>query len=167
LLPALSQWNCNPHSKTSDGFARSKGHDLQLCCQIYCTKECFLEKQNEISHFFTQNHKFTSAARHDRRKRIAFLKRESKIRSETTFSFQTPKPCREYHVSQVSVGHGPHMNIKAKEVMAQRLPAVIFAIIGKHKISDPVRLAWKDDLSKHSGFLHEKDTAQMRNKSDN
>jgi hypothetical protein len=51
LIPTLSQWNCDPHSKSSDGLAGSKGHDLQLYCQIYGTKECFLEKWNQIAHF--------------------------------------------------------------------------------------------------------------------
>jgi hypothetical protein len=96
-IPALSYWNCDPHSNTSDGLAGSKGRDMQLCCQIYCTKECFLEKRNQIAHFLAQNHKFTpvtSETRRGRGKCITFLTLASKIRSETTFSFQTSESCR-------------------------------------------------------------------------
>jgi hypothetical protein len=67
-----------PHSKTSRGVAGGKGCDLQVCCQIYCTKERFLEKQNQTAHHFAQSHKFTPVmseeTRCDRGKWIAFLK---------------------------------------------------------------------------------------------
>jgi hypothetical protein len=50
--------------------------------------------------------------------------------------------------------HGLQMNIKRKEAIAKRLLAVLFSIAGKHNVNDPICLAWKDDLSKRSCFLH-------------
>jgi hypothetical protein len=46
--------------------------------------------------------------------------------------------------------HGLQMNIKGKEAIATRLLAVLLAIVGKHHVNDPICLAWKDDLTKHS-----------------
>ena len=58
--------------------------------------------------------------------------------------------------------HGLQMNIKGKEAIAKRLLAVLLAIVGKHIVNDPICLAWKDDLTKHSCFLHEEGAAQVR-----
>jgi hypothetical protein len=59
------------------------------------------------------------------------------------------------------------MNIKGKETKAKRLLAVLLAIVGKHNVRDPICLAWKDDLSKHSCFLHEENTEQVRFEGEN
>ena len=59
------------------------------------------------------------------------------------------------------------MNIKGKEAIAKRLLIVLLAIVGKHNVNDPICLAWKDDLAKHSCFLHEEDAAQVRCKGEN
>jgi len=59
------------------------------------------------------------------------------------------------------------MNIKGKEALAKRLLAVLLAIVGKHNVNDLICLAWEDDLTKHSCFLHEEDTAQVRCKGEN
>ena len=63
--------------------------------------------------------------------------------------------------------HGLQMNIKGKEAIAKGILAVLLAIVGKHNVNDPICLAWKDDLTKHSCFLHEEDTAQVRCEGEN
>jgi hypothetical protein len=39
------------------------------------------------------------------------------------------------------------MNMKGKEVMVKKLAAMIPVLIDKHKVSDPICLAWKEDLA--------------------
>jgi hypothetical protein len=63
--------------------------------------------------------------------------------------------------------HGLHMNIKGKKVMVKRLVAVIPEITGNHKKPDPIRLAWKDDMTNNSEFLQKEDTVETTNGEEN
>jgi len=42
---------------------------------------------------------------------------------------------------------GRNMNMKGKEVMVKKLAAMIPVLMDKHKVSDPICLAWKEDLA--------------------
>jgi hypothetical protein len=48
--------------------------------------------------------------------------------------------------------HGLHLNIKGKEAIVKRLVAEIPGIVGKHKVSDPICLVWKDDMTNQFVF---------------
>ena len=56
--------------------------------------------------------------------------------------------------------------LKGKAI-AKRLLAVLLAIVGKHSVNDPICLAWKDDLTKHSCSLLEEDITQVRCEAEN